>query len=245
MLHRVDGLLGHGVLAGRERIGKLSDLYCDDRFWVARYLVVDTGRWLAGRRVLVAPLHVAALRPGDEEVVLDLTPDEVRGSPGVDSELPVSLQHRVDLARQALWAPRWEPTGLPLMGLPPPPARLRARAARRAEGDPHLRSAAEVLEYGVEALDGEIGHLEDLILADEDWSVRHLVVDTRKWLPGRRVLLAVEWLARVDFPERRVHVDLTREQIRASPAYDPDRPIEPDYERRLREHYGRSGPEET
>ena len=39
------------------------------------------------------------------------------------------------------------------------------------------------------ASDGDIGHISDLVVSDEDWAVRYLVVDTRDWLPGKHVLL--------------------------------------------------------
>jgi hypothetical protein len=65
-------------------------------------------------------------------------------------------------------------------------------------------------------------------------------VDTRNWLPGRKVLLAPEWkVESFSWSDRTLPVDLTREQIKNSPEFDPSKPIDRDYEVRLHEFYGR------
>jgi hypothetical protein len=87
--------------------------------------------------------------------------------------------------------------------------------------DPHLRSAREVEGYHIRAQDGSIGHVEDFILDDADWTIRHLVVDTRNWLPGRRVLLSPGSVADIRWNDREVLVHLNREEIRKSPQYEP------------------------
>jgi hypothetical protein len=52
----------------------------------------------------------------------------------------------------------------------------------------HLRSVKEVIGYHIQATDGDIGHVEDFVVDDEVWALRYVVVDTRNWLPGRKVL---------------------------------------------------------
>ena len=49
---------------------------------------------------------------------------------------------------------------------------------QRDNDDPHLRSAEEVTGYHILASDGEIGHVRDFLLEDDDWSIRYIVVDT-------------------------------------------------------------------
>jgi hypothetical protein len=66
-----------------------------------------------------------------------------------------------------------------------------------------------------------------------------MLVDTRNWLPGRKVLIAPQWITAVDWPERRVHVDLARHAVETSPEFDPTRPIARDYEDALHGHYGK------
>ena len=108
-------------------------------------------------------------------------------------------------------------------------------------GDPHLRSARVVSGYDIEAGDGEIGHFEDFFVSDVDWVVRYLLVDTRLWLPGRRVLISPQWIEQVDWAETAMHVDLTQAQIENSPEYDDQHPLRREYEIRLYRYYGFRG----
>jgi hypothetical protein len=61
---------------------------------------------------------------------------------------------------------------------------------QQAEGDPRLRSAEAVTGFQVHAIDGEIGHVEDFLVDDSDWSIRYIKIDTKNWWPGSRVLIS-------------------------------------------------------
>jgi hypothetical protein len=109
------------------------------------------------------------------------------------------------------------------------------------EADRHIRSVTEVTDYRIEARDGDIGHVEDFLVDDEDWAIRYMVVDTRNWWIGRKVLVAPQWIEAVRWRDRHVGVDLTRDQVKAAPDYDWTRPPARDYEERLHGSYGREG----
>jgi hypothetical protein len=97
----------------------------------------------------------------------------------------------------------------------------------------------EVTGYHIEATDDRIGHVYDFIIDDESWTIRYLVVDTGKWLGGKKVLLAPGWINRIDWQERQVKVFLTHGQIEKSPDFDPSRPVNREYEVKLYDFYGR------
>jgi hypothetical protein len=65
-----------------------------------------------------------------------------------------------------------------------------------------------------------------------------MLVDATNWWAGKKVLVAPAWIKRVDWAESKVHVTLTRAQIKTSPEYEPDRPVERAYETRLYDHDG-------
>ncbi len=111
-------------------------------------------------------------------------------------------------------------------------------SAHANSSDVHLRSMNEVDGYHILAQDGGLGHVQDFLLEEADWSVRYLVVDTRNWIPGRVVLLPPKFVSEVDWQESTVRVNLTREQVRTSPEYNHSVPLSPEYEHNLREHYG-------
>ena len=60
--------------------------------------------------------------------------------------------------------------------------------------DSHLRSLSALIGYTVESEDGEIGHVDDLLIDDRTWAIRYLVVNAEKWCPDRRVWVSPEWL---------------------------------------------------
>ncbi len=55
MFHNIKELYGNRLAARDGDIGHVQDFYFDDKTWVIRYLVADTGSWLTGRRVLISP----------------------------------------------------------------------------------------------------------------------------------------------------------------------------------------------
>lgn len=263
MLHNVKDLRGYTIQATDGEIGAVDDIYFDDKAWTVRYLVVKTGGWLAGRKVLLAP---AALRRPDvqsERLPVSLTRQEVEDSPDIATDMPVYRQHEAELHEYYGWAPYWGNLGSPVNVLPPIPVRLektpggtvapppatdahllepvpQKTQAPEVGRDPHLRSMNEVSGYHLRAVDGEIGHVETFIVDDQTWAVMYLVVDTRNWLPGKKVLLALEWVETVDWLERDVTVNLRQETVKNSPEYDPAKPVSRAYEEALYDHYGRS-----
>jgi hypothetical protein len=233
--------------------GSVRDLYFDDRRWIVRYIVVDTGGWLGGRRVLLSPFAVEDVRWDDGQLRVALTKSQVEHSPDIDLDKPVSRQQIVELHEYYGWPAYWggsamvgtaTPGVYPMImaGVDHVEEEMREQGpSEKHRGDPHLRSARVVDGYDIEALDGEIGHLEDYFVDDGDWVIRYLLVDTRDWLPGREVLVSPTWIERVNWAETAVHVALTRAQIASSPEYKSEEPPGRAFEALLHEHYGYPG----
>lgn len=81
-----------------------------------------------------------------------------------------------------------------------------------------LCSGIDIIGYGIEARDGSLGEVEDLVVDDDSWAIRDVVVDTRKWWPGGHVRVHPAYVERIDRERRKVHVRLTRAQVRRSGA---------------------------
>jgi len=105
----------------------------------------------------------------------------------------------------------------------------------------HLRSTNDVRGHDIQAVDGEIGHVEDFIIDDETWTIRYLIIDTRNWWPGKKVLVSPQWIESVSWDELKVFVNLTREAIQQSPEYTEESLLTRDYEAALHRHYSRPG----
>jgi len=202
VLRRASELYGFTIQATDGDAGRVSDFYFDDHEWIVRYLVADTGGWLRGRRVLLSPLAVAATQWEEKLLLVDLTQSQVEHSPDIDLDKPVSRQQIVDLHEYYGWPGYWG--GSLTMGTATPgvyPMLIAGAdqveeemkeegASEKYRGDPHLRSMRVVAGYDLQAVDGEIGHVEDFFISDQDWVVGYLLVDTRDWLPGREVLIS-------------------------------------------------------
>jgi sporulation protein YlmC with PRC-barrel domain len=83
--------------------------------------------------------------------------------------------------------------------------------------DESLRSSAEVIGCGIEARDGAIGSVADLVVDDETWAITDVLVDSRDWLPGKLLLISPQVIERIDWPEKKVHLRLAREDILQAP----------------------------
>lgn len=244
-------------------IGRIDDLLFDERFWHVRYFVVDTGTWLAGRRVLLSPVATLAAGQGSHDaqtLAVNLTREQVRGSPGADSVATVTRKWETTLHEYYRWPPYWGGSGggfgLGGEGMPgavtPPPATDAAQIlAGRPERDSpvaeaddgHLRSMRHVRGHAIAATDGDIGEVEDFLLDPQTWQVRYLIVDTRRWWPGRKVLVSPLWLSGVSWEENKVQADLSRDAIKSSPRYEPGQPLLRGYIDELHRHYHRAPPE--
>ena len=246
MLRSMNDLQGFTIGAIDGDIGRVNAFYFDDTSFTVRHLVVDTSGWLTGRKVLLSPMALRAVDWDGKRIEAELTKSQVEQSPDIDTDQPVSRQQEINYYRYYGYPQYWE--GSYLWGLGPYPVVTPEGAAAKYErrwewgakerGDPHLRSSANVIGYFIQATDGEIGHVEDFLVEDSSWAIRYMIVDTRNWWPGKKVLVSPEWIKGVDWSDSKVHVGVTQEQIKKSPEYDPSSPIERDYETRLHDYYG-------
>jgi sporulation protein YlmC with PRC-barrel domain len=233
MQRSVESLYGYSIRATDGDIGKIHEFYFDDETWTIRYLVVDTGSWLLGRRVLLSTAAVDEPGPEKLEFPVALTKEQVERSPHISSDKPVSRQMEENLHTYYGWIPYWTGAGAAAA------ATAAEMTATKEPGDPHLRSTREVTNYHIHATDGEIGHVEDFIVEGTTWIIRYMIVNTRNWLPGRSVLVAPAWVSKVSWAESKVSVDLDKEMIKNSPEFDPSAAVNREYELRLYDYYGR------
>ena len=235
LLRRFTDLRRYTIQASDGDVGRVEDTYFDDQSWTVRYLVVDTGTWLSGRKVLVSPAAIRGVDSAAERVQTGLNRRQVEESPSIDTAKPVSRQQETVLHSYYGYSPywtgpyRWGPYAYPYLLLqagvlppdPGPPSDNRVAeelaARERQDQDPHLRSARAVIGYGIRATDGELGHVEDFLIDEQDWAIRYLVVDPRSWWPGPHVLVSPDWTRGVSWEDGTVDVGVTRDAVRGAP----------------------------
>ncbi|MBS1210458.1 MAG: PRC-barrel domain containing protein [Proteobacteria bacterium] len=266
MLRNLQDLDGYMIGATDGNVGHVKDFYLDDIAWVVRYLVVETGDWLASRKVLISP--IAIHHPDWDKKILpvSISQEQVKSSPDIDTDKPVSRQHEMQYLSYYGYPYYWDGVGIlagsmtPDMFLPenasPPADRVlrknselavaEADQAQHRDDDPHLRSSASLTGYHVHATDGEIGHVQGFLIDERSWAIRYIIVDTSNWWLGHQVLIAPQWFKDVSWDEEKISVDLSRQSVADAPPYDPSLVLNRVQESGLYAHYKRVGywPEE-
>lgn len=251
MLWNASALKGYKIVAADGRLGEVRDFLFKDTSWMVRWLVVETGDWLTDRQVLLPPLSLGRPDPALREFPVDLTVDRVKNSPAVGLDEPVSRQMEAEIATHFGWEPYWlAGTGEPMA--PPFPAPLYVAGSRppdsvaaegtAVKGDPHLRSAHELVGYRVHATDGEIGVVGDFLIDDADWGISYLKANTGSWWSPHEVLLTPRSVKSIDWDSQQMELGVTRRQVRESPLYNSATTVDRAYETALHAHYGYGEP---
>jgi len=228
MERSVKNLIDQNLEATDGEIGKVKDFYFDDDTWTIRYLVVTTGGWLSARKVLISPNALVQHSWASGIFRANLNREQVRNSPDIDTDKPVSRQQEEELANYYPWQPYWG-AGFYQGGvwgiIPLTPSVDRSTIRNRetktsSNGDQHLRSCKEVAGYHIHTADGDVGHVNDFIMDDQTWKISYLVVDTHNLIGGKKVLIAVRHIQEVQWENSKVVADMTVETIKNSPAID-------------------------
>jgi PRC-barrel domain len=249
MLRRMNDLENYAVRATDGMIGHVNDFYFDDETWVVRYLVIETGDWLLHRKVMISP--IAINRPNWQEKILPvaLTKEQVKNSPEIDTDKPVSRQHEMRYNGYFGYPYYWGGGGLvdgeyyPYTGL----AEATESAADQTEAEPHenddlhLRSCKAVAYSHIHATDGEIGQVSGMLADEASWAIRYLIVDTSNGRPGHQVLVAPQSIIDVNWSTATVAVNLTRQAVQDAPPYDPKVPMDQAQDVGIQQYYERVG----
>ena len=225
MSWKVSDRKGDDVLARDGAVGRLDDVYFDDERWSVRYMVVDTGGWVAGRRMLVSPQAVEAGISDPGKLRIGATREQLKDAPGAQTDLPVAERERMARAKSlgppyywsnpVLWGAIAMPAN-PAAGVGAAAGPRRTEGVAAEEGDPHLRSSNEVIGYDVQALDGVLGSVDDFVIDERTWKISGVVVDTTKWWPGGEVRVSPQHVERIDWAARKLHVRLSRDELKAA-----------------------------
>jgi uncharacterized protein YrrD len=208
MLCDLKALVGSPVAATDGEMGSVRNFLFDDQSWKVRYLVVDVGNWLKRRDVV---LPITALEKPDwtnRTCHAHLTREQVRNSPDVDAEKPVSRQQEIAMhdyfGPLASWVDSESNTSHMPTGMKFP--------VHTAEVL-HLRSTSHMLGYQVWATDGDFGTLEGFVMDEASWHLGYLDVRSGDWLHNRSVLVPTRWVQSVSWAEFRIHLHHTKAGI--------------------------------
>ena len=217
MLQNTANLTGCKLAASDGDIGHIKDFYFDDQSWALRYVVADTGTWLTGRLVLLAPRALGILAPDGKSLSVNLTRQQIEASPPIESHLPVSRQYEVRYHGHYGWPGYWDAGGMfgvaGFEAVPPPEPETRPHHGHHRDDDLNLRSGQSVVGHRIEATDADIGSVTGLMVDDKSWAIRALVVDAGHWYSGKEILIAPAKVERISYEESKIFVNLTKAEI--------------------------------
>lgn len=253
-------LHGYRIDAKDGELGEVDEFLFKDGDWVVRYLVVDTQKWLAGgRTVLISPIAIQEVHHDDQRISVALTKEEVKSSPDIESVKTVSRKEEIKLNQHFGWGSYWLIAGaqqnlgsgfghggMPWGGAAFPGLLLdhnnEQGSAQESVDNPEesqFRATSEVRHYNINALDGHIGYIKNFLIDDQTWEIRYIVVDTKIWLPGKKILISPDWINDINWHAHDVSVQLEKATIKQGPKYHSDQPLTRDMEEELYHAYGK------
>ena len=243
MLRSIKSLFGFTMGATDGEIGKVKDFYFDDRTWQIRYLVLETGNWLFGRKVLLSPVALQTPDWNARVFPVNLTKDQIKHSPDIDAEKPISRDQETELHSHYSW-PYYEGGGVGFMttgmvgGVVAPDIPFEERISDEIQHpgeinqpprELHLRSVKRVTGYDIHAADAELGDVEDFLVDDTTWILSGLVVETGNWYSGSKILLPTNSITKIEWETSSVYLDQTTDMLKNRPEFDYDKPISEDF----------------
>jgi len=225
MLINISELIGRHMEALDGEAGTIEDLYFEDLTWIIRYLIVRTGKWLSGRKVLLSP-RCLANKPGKTgPFKVNLTQDQIRNSPDINTEKPVYRQQEIEIAEYYPGLDYWG-KGSYAGGVANASIILDKQIIKKAfkkdngpAVDLHLQSVRHMTGYRVHATDGEIGHAGDFIVDEATWKLEYLVVETHHLFRDKQVLVPVGDISKEQWSNAEIYVNIPRSSLKNSLAY--------------------------
>lgn len=222
MLQDLRKIIGCKLGASDGEIGNVKDFYFDDRTWMVRYLVADTGNWLPGRQVLLAPpafgqVPFGRLEESQGVLRVELSRQRIEDSPSIDTALPVSRQNEAAYYQHYGWPMYWSAdpmTGagatVPVAIAPPMTTFLGTPDRQEARGDVHLRSVLAVVGYALHATDGELGKVVGFVVNNRTWQIQEMVVEAGHWYSGKEIRILPENVTRISYDKSAVYVNFAK-----------------------------------
>jgi hypothetical protein len=213
-------LLGFSLWATDGEVGRIEEIYFDDRNWAIRYLVVKTGHWLTGRKVLVSPQAFDRSRWNDETFPVNLTKEQILHSPDVDTDRPLSSKHTATINKYYLWQTFIDDGFYAPAHCDVPDSSEAVKGVDPSDDHFHLKSTRQIKRFHIHATDGEIGYVGDFIVSDEDWKMGYLVVVAKHLFGDQKILISIRDIKEIKWANSNIYLDISVRAVEQSRIFD-------------------------
>ena len=228
MQRNIKSLIGYSMEATDGEIGKVEEFYFEDTTWLIRYLIVKTGNWVIYRKVLIAPQAIVVRDAAPGIFPVNLNKEQIRSSPDIDTDKPVSRQQNMQLYGHYAWqgygGSGFYAGGSANMDEDPIIDEKVMKEAdtndKRSDDDLHLRSTKKIMGYHIHASDGDFGHVSNFIFDDANWQIVYLVVDSHNWFGGKQFLIETGTIKEIQWENSKIIVNISINAIKESTLFD-------------------------
>jgi uncharacterized protein YrrD len=244
MKHSIKDILDYKVITSDDLDGNAKDILFDQHSWIIRYLEVDFGNIFNDRKVLLPRFLMRDSFVTEDRFLVDANKSDIDACPKPDQHLPISRKYEEELHSYYRLDYYWDqPNIAPVdpVGGPSYPFRVPAGEVDEENLGTNLRSFREVKGYAINAVDGKLGNIADLLFDDSNWRILYAVVNTGNWLSWKKkVLLDISWIDRISYTQKEAVTSLTMDAIKNSPEYDPKAMFDERYESTFHDYYERN-----
>jgi len=224
----INSLLGFSLSAIDGEVGMVEEIYFDDRNWAIRYLVVKTGQWLSGRKVLISPLAFDRSQWNGRTFPVNLTINQILNSPDGDTNRPLSLQHTKALNEYYLWQPFMDNGFYAPVHCDQPDLTEKPTINCPSAENFHMRSTRDTRGFRIHAKDGEIGFVSGFIVEDESWKIVYLVVIAKSIFGDQKILISVQDICKIKWTESKIYLDISVKAVEQSRTFDGSKIADPE-----------------
>lgn len=214
----------YNIDASDGEMGKIKDVYFDDEKWAIRYAVIDTRKWLPGRKVLLSPRSFINLNEANENLEVEYDKETIRNSPSIMDEQAVSKEAENSIIGYYGWSRYW--IGNPLWGIEngsldePTEEKIMHDQQIDEQQEYDLRSEDETIGFKVHASDGKVGRVADMIYDNEYWKTQYIVVrSSESMVEDQYLVYTPEDIESVDWFEEDIYVKDSLEENKQSRLY--------------------------
>lgn len=260
MLISLRSLTGYEVHSRDGIVGFANDFLFDQKNWSIAYIVDKSSRGIGkGKEVLLASKLIKKVDLELENIQLDVDSEQIRKSPHIkvsevlnpEQHLPSEVNtviirsdiiNNMNIARMQDYVNKKRYTKNATLNsedLLHVDARLKKAMLIQQESEEvrSLQSAVRTLGFRISSRNGEHGYMQDLVVNDDDWSVKFLVINTKRNLSGKKILVSPESVDWVSWRKKHVSIDLEKEKLSGCPNFNMILPINNEQQPLLQNKY--------
>lgn len=234
-------LIGYDIEAIDGQKGVCKDFLLDEDEWKIRYIEIEAACPLVKKRLLVPSLFIGNSDWEDKKIFINLTRDQIMGCPELEEDMPVSRKYESELNKYYDIENYWMTATVPPMAndmlfYPPSPVVDPENVVKESDIDTNIRSLKELVGYRAIVLLDDVGTLSDVVVDSSNWQGFYIVLSTKF---NRDILFPIKWLEKISFEDQNIYLNISYEEIKKFPEFNPNRPVIVEYEKALYDFHGR------